>query len=474
MSEPVPAELQVARRQFLELVGPVRPELHRYCARLTGSVVGGEDIVQEALARVFYEVSQSLEVPALRPLLFRVAHNAAIDFCRRYEQRHVEPVDSVPEALQVSEERDPEGVRAALARFVSLPLRQRSAVILKDVLGFTLEEIAQTTGMSVLAVKAALVRGREGLRQGAAQPEGAPVSLAPEELARLRRYAALFNARDWDGLRALLADECQLELVSQAKRQGRQVGGYFQRYAELPAVRLVPGLLEGRPALAVHDPADSERPAWFILLGWSAERVATIRDYRYASHIAAEAAFVPAYAPGMPGFSGPVAAREKRPHPFGGLSRLHLRTPNTRGTSEMKAFATKTSIRAQPETLWALLTDAAGYPQWNTTVDKVEGRIAPGEKVKVFAKLTPGRAFPVKVVTFEPNQRMVWSSGMPLGLFKGERTFTLTPKGAGEMEFSMREEFTGLLSPLITRSIPDLQPAFDEFAEALKRRAERG
>lgn len=138
----------------------------------------------------------------------------------------------------------------------------------------------------------------------------------------------------------------------------------------------------------------------------------------------------------------------------------------------MKQFKTSIAIEAPAERVWALLTDASSWLSWNPTVEKIEGRIAPGETVKVFAKISPGRAFPVKVVSFTPPQRMVWSSGMPFGLFKGERTFTLTPRGR-TTEFSMLEEFTGLLAPLIGLSIPDLQPAFDEFAAALKARAER-
>jgi len=138
----------------------------------------------------------------------------------------------------------------------------------------------------------------------------------------------------------------------------------------------------------------------------------------------------------------------------------------------MKAFAVKISIRATPESIWALLTDAAGYSRWNNTVDKIDGRIAPGERVTVHAKINPGRAFPVKVTEFEPSRRMVWTGGMPLGLFKGERTFTLRPSPNGDVEFSMREEYTGLMAPLIGRSIPDLQPAFEEFASDLKRAAE--
>jgi hypothetical protein len=138
----------------------------------------------------------------------------------------------------------------------------------------------------------------------------------------------------------------------------------------------------------------------------------------------------------------------------------------------MKSFATKITIRARPETVWALLTDAAGYPSWNSTVEKVEGRIAAGEKVTVHAKASPGRGFALTVAELVPPRKMVWTGGMPLGLFTGTRSYTLTLTPDG-VEFAMREEFSGPLAPLITRSIPDLQPAFDTFAADLKRRAER-
>jgi hypothetical protein len=138
----------------------------------------------------------------------------------------------------------------------------------------------------------------------------------------------------------------------------------------------------------------------------------------------------------------------------------------------MTSFATRIPIRATPEAIWQLLTDAPGYPRWNTTVTQVVGRIALGEKITIHVKAAPGRAFPVKVVTFDVPKRLVWSGGMPLGLFKGERIFELRPMGADSVEFAMREDYTGWLAPLITKSIPDLQPAFDEFAACLKRRAE--
>jgi hypothetical protein len=139
----------------------------------------------------------------------------------------------------------------------------------------------------------------------------------------------------------------------------------------------------------------------------------------------------------------------------------------------MKTFATRTTIHATPESIWRILTDAAGFPSWNTTVVRVDGRIALGEKVTVHVNAAPGRAFPVKVVVFDAPKRMVWRGGMPLGLFQGERVYELRSVSAGDVEFVMREEYSGLMAPLITKSIPNLQPAFDEFAACLKARAER-
>lgn len=138
----------------------------------------------------------------------------------------------------------------------------------------------------------------------------------------------------------------------------------------------------------------------------------------------------------------------------------------------MKVFAVSNVIHAEPAIVWGLLTDGPDWTSWNTTVDKVEGAIVSGGMVKVYPKVTPGRAFPVTVSEFVPHHKMVWTGGMPLGLFRGVRTYLCQPV-LGGVQFSMREEFSGLLAPLITRAIPDLQPSFEEFATALKRRAEQ-
>ena len=138
----------------------------------------------------------------------------------------------------------------------------------------------------------------------------------------------------------------------------------------------------------------------------------------------------------------------------------------------MLSYSAKSTINAKPETIWAILTDAPKYPTWDPGVIKIDGTIASGNKITAHSKISPNRAFPVTVSEFVPNKKMVWSSAMPLGLFKGARTFTLTPKG-DSVEFDVREEFSGLLLPLIGRTIPDLSQNFQDFADGLKAEAEK-
>lgn len=289
------AEARGARERFLALVAEIRPELHRYCARMTGSVIDGEDVVQDTLAKAYYQISMADELPPLRPWLFRIAHNTAIDVLRRYERRHVELVAEVPDDDAAPlEEIDHDVVHAALVAFLALPVAQRSAVILKDVLGCSLAEIAETTGASVQAVKALLVRGRAALRAraGTPPPRRPAAAAPPGEL--VGHYVKLFNAHDWDGVRALVAEECRLDLVSRLTRRGKSVGEYFTRYADERHLRAVPGWVEGRPAVGVLvDPA-ATRPDYFILLEETGGRIALIRDYRYARYVVTELALTDA------------------------------------------------------------------------------------------------------------------------------------------------------------------------------------
>lgn len=293
----LPPQLQEARREFLTLVEGLRPDLHRYCARMIGSVSDGEDVVQETLARAYYELSALKEPPALRSWLFRIAHNKALDQLRRYERRMGEPFElaahepiddaSDPDALMAREQ----AVTTAVSRFLELVPTQRSCVILKDVLDCSLEEIAELLELSVLAVKAALHRGRTRLRELAQEPEE-PAS-ARCASPTVRRYADLFNARDWDGVRAMLADDVRLEVVSATKRRGRkEVGVYFTNYSRLPHWHMQPAWLDGREVLAVLQAPGEIQPLYFIEITTSGERIATIRDFNHVRYIARDAAIV--------------------------------------------------------------------------------------------------------------------------------------------------------------------------------------
>lgn len=134
-------------------------------------------------------------------------------------------------------------------------------------------------------------------------------------------------------------------------------------------------------------------------------------------------------------------------------------------------FEAAATIDAAPEIVWSVLTDTARWPEWDPFCDRVEGSVALGKKVKVFTKLSPGRAFPVKVAELEAPRAMTWRGGMPFGLFKGERTYRLAPEGAGT-RFTMREAFSGPLLGLIGKTIPDMNEAFAAFVRGLKQRSE--
>lgn len=138
----------------------------------------------------------------------------------------------------------------------------------------------------------------------------------------------------------------------------------------------------------------------------------------------------------------------------------------------MKKFSATTTISASPQMIWRILTDASGYPQWDLSMDHIEGRLAPGETVKFFTKLSP-QAFPVKVTGFEPNRKLVLTGGLPLGLFKSERTHTLTPGSDGTTTFQTEEIFSGVLLPVFGRNLPDLTENFRGFVAALKKQAEK-
>jgi hypothetical protein len=144
------------------------------------------------------------------------------------------------------------------------------------------------------------------------------------------------------------------------------------------------------------------------------------------------------------------------------------------GDQAMRYYEATSTIAASPDAVWSVLADGATWPSWDSGVDAVEGSIEPGQTIKIRSQAAPGRAFPVTVTRFEPPAHLRFSGGMPLGLFRGVRTYEVSPGTDGQVTFRMREEYTGPLLPLIWRSMPDLGPSFQRFARGLKQRVEAG
>jgi RNA polymerase sigma factor (sigma-70 family) len=275
----------------------LRPELHRYCARLMGSVIDGEDVVQDTLIRAFVGVKDMEEIPPLRPWLFRIAHNRALDLLRGRALRRVEPIDA---AQDVADEAslDPvemlmrqEAVRTAVSRFVELPVLQRSVVILKDVLGESLAEIADLLDLTVDAVKGHLARGRARLRE--INEQARPSVEVPAASPAVARYVALFNRQKWEDLRALLAQDVRLVQSAHPPRVGpKDVGMFFTVYAKVDGLWLKPAWLEGREVIAVFADRADTKPSYMMWLEWQDGRISFIRDYRYVRYAIADAELV--------------------------------------------------------------------------------------------------------------------------------------------------------------------------------------
>ncbi|HEY0312209.1 MAG TPA: sigma-70 family RNA polymerase sigma factor [Allosphingosinicella sp.] len=271
------------RDNFEDRLTALRPRLHRYCARMTGSAFDGEDVVQDTLVKVLRTRSDSAGIDDLEGWVFRIAHNASLDLLRRRSRSSIVPLTDELEAAPMP---DGDIIAVSFETFLRLPELQRCAVILKDVLGHSVVEVASIAGCTPAAAKSALQRGRTALRQLADMPADTRLPLMPDAARQqMARFTKLFRAGDFDAIRAMLAADVKLDLVNRLQWQGRdRIAPYFTRYAGEPKWRFAFGAVEGRPAMLVFDRGAMERPAHFVLVDWREDKIAAIRDFLFAPY----------------------------------------------------------------------------------------------------------------------------------------------------------------------------------------------
>ena len=271
--------------EFEDRLQALRPRLHRYCARMTGSAVNGEDVLQDTLVKALHARAQGAVGDNLEGWLFRIAHNASLDFLRGRSRNAVVPLT---EDLETTPMPEADIVAIGFQTFMRLPELQRCAVILKDVLGHSVEEIADIAECSPAAAKSALQRGRAALRQLAQAPEDARLPLMSDaDRRKIAVYVQLFRSGDFDAIRDMLADDVKLDLVNRLQWEGRdKIAPYFTRYAEVTKWRFALGAVEGRPAMLVFDSARSiDQPAHFVLIDWLEGQIVGIRDFLFAPYV---------------------------------------------------------------------------------------------------------------------------------------------------------------------------------------------
>jgi RNA polymerase sigma-70 factor, ECF subfamily len=274
------------RLAFIESLADLRPRMHRYCARMTGSALDGEDVMQEAIFDAYLKLGSFDDSRPLGPWLFRIAHNRCIDFLRRRQvQREVEAEAAAP-ALVHPSEAEGRGVDRAIERLViTLPPKERACVLLKDVFDYSLEDIADLVGSTTGGVKAALNRGRGKLATltDVQRPER---KANKEDLALLRLYVDRFNRRDWQGVRALASADARLTVADCFA--GRLADSpYFVEY-ERPIVawRMALGEADGETVVVIlRDDPEGAVPFSAIRVGLSGGRITSISDYIKCSWI---------------------------------------------------------------------------------------------------------------------------------------------------------------------------------------------
>jgi RNA polymerase sigma factor (sigma-70 family) len=270
---------------FEDCLTALRPRLHRYCARMTGSTVDGEDVLQDTLVKALSTRAEGAKVDNLEGWVFRIAHNTSLDLLRRGSRNTVVPLTEDFEGAPMPET---DIVAVSFQTFLRLPELQRCAVILKDVLGHSVDEIAGIAECTSAAAKSALQRGRVALRQLAQLPADTRLPLMPDAARqKMAVFVDLFRTGDFDTIRAMLADDVKLELVNRLKWEGRdKIAPYFTRYAEETRWRFAFGAVEGRPAMLVFERGAIETPAYFVLVDWRNDKISAIRDFLFAPYAA--------------------------------------------------------------------------------------------------------------------------------------------------------------------------------------------
>jgi RNA polymerase sigma-70 factor, ECF subfamily len=267
---------------FLETVTQLRPSLHRYCARMTGSVMDGEDVVQEALFQAYRKLDKFDDRRPLKPWLFRIAHNRCIDFLRKRGVRvEAETAAMVPDAVNPVEP-PALGLGRAVEHLVSsLPPKERACVLLKDVFDYSLEEIAELVDSTVGGVKAALIRGRAKLEASPASTK--PSRAVDPELTRIMRlYVDRFNRRDWDGVRELISADARLT-VADAFAGELVDAPYFSNYERWSMPwRLTLGEVDGEPVVIIlQRGTDTWTPYSVVRFDVEGQQINRIRDYAH-------------------------------------------------------------------------------------------------------------------------------------------------------------------------------------------------
>ena len=286
---------------FLETIAQLRPRLHRYCARMTGSAMDGEDVMQEALFEAYRKLDAYDDSRPLNPWLFRIAHNRCIDFLRRREVRQeAEAAVLAPDFVQPAEPAGRGLGRAVERLVVSLPPMERACVLLKDIFDYSLEEIAELVDSTIGGVKAALNRGRGKLAALQDTPEASPPpkpNASPEMLELLRHYIERFNRRDWDGVRELTSADARLR-VTDCFAGRLSDSPYFVEY-DRPIIpwRMALGEVDGELVVLILNEKDRATPFSLIRLRVTGERIVGITDYIKTPWVLAAAGFVALAAP---------------------------------------------------------------------------------------------------------------------------------------------------------------------------------